>query len=292
MKRIFHCLTGMLIVTVLLTLGCGSESAPKVPAIPSTPDGTVQTVVTSLGNHQPGVVWAALPASYQKDVNDLIQEFTAKVDHDMYNKSFEVLGKLSNVMASKKQYILNSSFMATVPFDREEVSRQWDSIVAMLDTVIKSDLRSVDSLRKMDVGRFLSTTGARVMAQSVALAEALGEDEEIKQLHELKDARVELISSDGPNAVVRMSLPNGFTEDIELTQVEGKWLPADIAAEWKDEIAEAKAELANLSTPEYKMPYMAGLSAIDTILTSLQNTKSQEEFDQAISGAMGMLMGF
>src|SRR5688572_11963811 len=81
-------------IAVLLALlaGCGSSAG-----IPSTPDGTVQKVTSDLANDRPQVVWQALPASYQSDIREVIVAFADKLDADLWNRTFAVLGKITRV---------------------------------------------------------------------------------------------------------------------------------------------------------------------------------------------------
>jgi hypothetical protein len=76
--------------------------------------------------------------------------------------------------------------------------------------------------------------------------------------------------------------------------VEGRWLDEDIVNSWAEGVALAKANLIALTpdvVAENKQQVLATYSVVDGILANLLNAKTQEQFDLALAGAMGPLMG-
>ena len=59
-------------LVVLTFLGsCGSGGLPDVP---DDAKGTAEAIIHNLVENKPGILWSAMPASYQKDINDIIQK--------------------------------------------------------------------------------------------------------------------------------------------------------------------------------------------------------------------------
>ena len=69
----------------LLLTGCGkkAEEAAAV-TIPDAPDAAIQTVITEFAKGNGGILWQAMPASYQSDVNTLAQLAGSKIDPEVY----------------------------------------------------------------------------------------------------------------------------------------------------------------------------------------------------------------
>ncbi|MCP4894978.1 MAG: hypothetical protein GY911_14350, partial [Actinomycetales bacterium] len=83
-----------------------------VPVLPDSPDGTITAVADALAKGQPAILWAAMPASYQKDVTGLVQDFSARMDAQIYDKGFAVVRKAVAVLKKQQKFILASPMMA------------------------------------------------------------------------------------------------------------------------------------------------------------------------------------
>jgi hypothetical protein len=116
-------------------------------------------------------------------------------------------------------------------------------------------------------------------------------------------AAATLVSTEGDSAVVKMTPPEGCknpegtaceTKDLKMVKVEGKWIPADMAANWAAGIADAKAKVAMMDPSQIaaqKPQIMAMMAMVDGALTQIANASTQEEFNAAIGGIMGMVAG-
>src|SRR5947207_3149785 len=70
-------------------------SAPNTqPApIPDTADAALRTILDGLHENRPDVVWGALPASYQHDVNDLVHLFAARMHPEAWKWFVQIARK-------------------------------------------------------------------------------------------------------------------------------------------------------------------------------------------------------
>jgi hypothetical protein len=278
-----------LLALLALFPGCSSNEAAPVA---ETADAAVLQITEGLADGRPQVLWHALPESYQQDVTDLIHEFGNKMDAELWNSSFEVVQKVTLVLSEKREFILDHPMLASKVEDREEAEEAWDALIGILEVVANSDLSNLDRVKKLDVERFLSKTGGELVDRFKQI-EAFAPTDKVPGLG-LADAKATLISSEGDNALVRIEVPGKPAEEQDFVRVEGKWIPAEMAAEWDQTMAEAREGLAGLSgekMEQAKASTLMQLSMVDGALDQLLATKTAEEFQTAVGGLMGMAMG-
>jgi len=279
---------GLLVFLAVLTDCSNNEAAP----VAETADQAVLLVTSGLADGRPQVVWHALPESYQQDVTDLIHDFAGKMDAEMWDRSFGVIRKVTLVLSEKREFILDHPMLASKIEDREEAEEAWDALVDILEIVVKSDLADLDRVEKLDVERFLSGTGAD-LAQRFKEIGAFAPTDAVPGLG-LANAQATLISSEGDNARVLLEVPGQPAKEEDFVRVEGKWIPAAMAAEWDKTMAEAREQLAGLSgekLQQNKASALMQLSMIEGALDQLLATETAEEFHTAIGGLIGMAMG-
>lgn len=291
-------LTTFTAVLVLSTItGCG-PSRPPAPTVPDTPDGTVTAVAQTLAEGKPEVLWVALPASYQKEVqDDLVRAFAKKMDPEMYGKGVTVLKKLVGVLGSKKDLILpqvvENPLMQMAQVDKEELGKNWGKVVGLFDTILQSELGDIEKLKTVDIGKFLATTGAKVMQHAADLS-AMSEDDPYKKELQAKAAgmKAEVVKTEGDKATLKLSAPGETDETVELVKVEGKWLPAELVDGWADAMKEAKAAIAEINPEamaQMKPQVMGMLVGVETALDQLAKATTAEEFSKILGGLMGSI---
>jgi len=281
---------GLLVLLVLLP-GCSSNEAAPVAA---TADQAVLQVAEGLADGRPQVLWHALPESYQQDVTDLIHDFAGTMDAELWNRSFVVIQKITLVLSEKREFILDHPMLAAKIENREEAEEAWTALIGILEVVVSSDLADLDRVKTLDVERFLSDTGAD-LAQRFKQIEAFAPKEAVSgSLLGLAEVQATLVSTEGDNARLRIEVPGQPSKEEDYVRVEGKWIPAQMAVEWKQTIAAAREQLAGFSNEKMqqtKSATLMQLSMVEGALDQLLATKTVEEFHTAIGGLMGMAMG-
>ncbi len=284
------------LLALLLTLiGCGGGSA-EPPA--KTADEAVLRVVRGLAADNPVHLWDALPDSYQKDVNDLIKAFANKMDAGGWDPAFQIGQRITKLLRDKKQFILAHPMLAEMP-NRAEAEKGWDNIVGMLDTVLTSEISTLEGLKKLDMRRFFSGTGSRLMAQFSAaskLAKDMGPEQKqaAEMFEKFKAMKATIVSESGDTAKVKLEIAGEKPKEVDFTRVEGKWIPADMAREFKGGIAEARAAVEKI-TPEQvaqmKSGVMLASGMISGTIAPLEQATTQAEFNTAVEGLKSMFGG-
>lgn len=299
--------SGVVIAVPLDRLSAESQQLARQLAAPAptagdTPDGTVRAWMTGIEQGNLKVVWDSLPPSYQSDVNDLVHTFAENMDAQVWNAGAGIVKKGVRILKEKKQFILAHPGMQQVPVDADTISKNWDPIVDLLDTIVNSELTDLEKLKTLDVGVFLSGTGKTIVDKIMAVASAL-EDEEFSLtdfpgvevdasgLAGFQSAKVSLLNSDGDTATVRIEKEDGEVEDTQMVRVEGKWLPKEMVDEWATGIADAKTALTTEMAEQLKQgkqQVLAPMTMVGMVLDGILATQTQEEFNQAVDNIMKM----
>ena len=276
----------------MVCLGCDDAKAGKA-GVPSTPDGTVRAVADGLKADRPRIVWDALPATYQQDVSDLIHTVADKIDAELYDKAFGVLRKTTTVLKEKKTFILESSLAKKDAGQIGDLQASWDAAVGIIDGIVHSDLARAESLKTLDPGAFLSTSGGTILRHMRQLSKvnpkAAG-----SEFAKLQQVQVRLVKQEGQTATVEITMPGEPAEQMAFVKVSGKWLPEPMVNAWQAKMQEAKQRIAAVSPAQmqqYKLQTMMVLAMAETFVDRLAMAKTQEEFDGIFTNLFGGFLG-
>jgi hypothetical protein len=283
-----------IILAILCSVSCarGDDAQAPQPLIPDTPDGTIEVVARHLAEHDPGIVWEALPASYRADIDDLTAQFAAKMDAELYNRSFALLRSAVEVLQDKQALILGSETVTGTGIDVEQLERGTTSGLAAMHVLLTSRIVTLEGLAGIDWKVFLDTTGAQLLqvADNAAGDENLEED----PFAALRELSVETVNVTDDRAVVRVTSGERPPEEIELTRVEGRWMPSELVEKWPEHVAEARAGLDEL-TPEQiaeiKPQAMMGLAMAEGIVQQVAAVETSEDFDAMMGPMVESVMG-
>lgn len=274
----------------------GSPEGGSV-TVPDQPLEAAKFMMYGLADGRPQDFYAALPPSYQSDIDGLISEFATKVDAELYDKSMSTLQKAVGILKDKKEFILamipDEGNAGPAPVKMAEVKKSYDAAVGVLSTIVNSDLSSVEKLKSMKGQSFMSGTAAKVMKQVIDISAGTEEDPVGNELANIKKATVSLVSEEGDKAVIKVvpADEDGITEEETWVKVEGRWIPEEMANEFKPGIEEAKQALAGFGSPppEMKDQILGTLGSLDDILTRLDEAATKEEFQAAAMEASGQV---
>lgn len=285
-------LTSLLTLVALATsLSCTDGSDANEQAAASTrPDGFFQALEKARDG-RPQAIWHALPAGYRSDVDALIEAFAGRMDEQVWNKSFELLGKALDVLDRKREYVLGYPLVAmmTAQADKEELNAAIDATVRMLRNIVESEVKTLDGLKGLDVESFLAGTIGDTIRGLTESIETMGGgmSPDAALLGETFTTRV--VSESGDQATVEVEFADGEKKTAAMTRVEGVWIPREMAEGWQQGMEEARAAIDGLEmTGEERSQALTAMAAVDGLLDQLLSAPSQEAFDAAVAGAMQM----
>ncbi|MFT5836576.1 MAG: hypothetical protein ACI9ZV_000072 [Candidatus Azotimanducaceae bacterium] len=256
---------------------------------PDAPDAAVEMIVKELAAGNGGILWQAMPASYQLDVNSIAQLAGTKVDAELYNQGFGLLGRIAEVADKQKEFILNTELAGAKSAEEiGEVEAAWSSIIGFVQTIADSSIASAEGLKVFDGQTFFDTTISKLVGYAEDIAVVSGQD------NPLAFGAVKILESTDSTATLEMTLPEGEVETEEFTKVENRWVPTEMTTDWATNMAEARATLEAINPEEMAQnkPQVLGMIAmIEGVLTQIESAETQEQFDQALQGAMMPIMG-
>jgi hypothetical protein len=277
---------------IVFTACGGSEETSSEVKIPDAPDAAIQTIGKELLDGNGGILWQAMPASYQADVNAIAQLAGSKVDPELYDKSFGLIGRIAEVADKQKEFILNTKLGGPQPAEQiAKVEAAWPSIIGFVQTIANSSIASSGGLQSFDGLAFCTDTVSPLVQYSKDLS-ALSEEE--NPFDTIDFGAVKLLESTDSTAVLEMTSPDGTVESEEFMKVENRWVPTEMATQWGTNMADAKAQLEAI-TPEQmaqnKPQIMGVVTMLEGVLIQIEAAETQEQFDQALQGAMMPIMG-
>jgi len=293
MRFHFPASSQLVVLALMVAIGCGGGTSAEL-SIPDSPDGTVEVLVNGLVQHHPEIVWRALPPSYQQDVADLTREFADTVDPAVFDRAVAVARKGVVVLQSKKELILGSKALEQSQVDAETADIFWEIAVHMLDALLASDVADLSTLRELDVEAFLATTGSDLMDHASKLpAENKDMESFAQRVAALEQANVNLESEDGDHAVVLLEVPDQDPTELQLIRVEDRWIPAELAAQWPQAVAEARAKIGLLNGEEAaqtRVQLLFGIGIVEGFIDQIDRMETSDEIDDLIGGVLGNIM--
>ena len=275
--------------------------APGLPAAAVGGDDPVahfRAIIEQANAGNSDVLWQALPASYQRDVNSVVHEFAAKMDTQLWNASVSLLAKVGAVLESKQSFIATSlkqvPQLADVPqLQDENVLKQGiGGMGLVLTTIAKSDLANLDKLKTADAGNLLKSSTAQ-LSEATKQLQALANNQAGPGADPTL-TKIELVSRNGDTAVLRFTPPPAAKkgpQEIPMVKVEGKWVPKPMVDQWAMGVQQARQWIAT-SMQEDLQKASVGVMMVQQMATPLLDqmlqANTQAEFDKVIGQIMQM----
>lgn len=259
----------------------------------STPDGAVKAVARGLAEHDAGVLWDAMPAIYQKDVNELVRTYADSIDPKVWDRSVALNARVVGLLENKKEFIFNNPRLANVP-NKAEVMKHYDSAIGLMNILMKSDLSKLETLKTLDVGEYLDTTGSQVLKEVAGIIDAVSGGKQPNPLKDLAKISVAVEQSEGRMATLLITPFGQMERRVEFVEIEGRWVPRAMSDAWPESMEMAKQSVAMMKQQSQQVGAQMNMvfGMAEGMLAQFENAKTQKDFDAAVQGAMGLMGGF
>ncbi len=269
-------------LTIATGFGCSKQ-------IPNTAEGVVNKSYAALKDYKVGEVYAMLPESYKKDLQDLTTGYIAIIDAETWDNAAKSLGNVFTGAAKNPDEVHKSLGQFAEMIKKDELKESLEELDDQWTILDKSGLTKYSTAKSLNIQKFLNESGPAILKSLKEYSEMLPQAQEspILDADDFAKVKVTVKEKNSARTLLTITDKDGASEDVAFVKVEGRWVPEELALGWKDRIAAAKTnlELAKAEYAEKKDMYLQ---------TSRSLLKSTEEFAkdgnvQHLMSAMGAL---
>jgi len=261
----------------------------------NSPEEAVKLYKTAIEKGQASEVLALLPPSYVKDATGLVNDFAGRMDADIWNKLRGTIGNAATSLAPKAALFVEMAGEGEVLTAEVKAARAKAIGAAMTaaGALAKNEVLGLDRLKTVDAATFAKEISA-MFASSTAAFNALNSEEGKPAVPEIKILKSEKLDSGNWNLTFADE-DGEEDETVEFKQVEGRWVPAEMADGWAESIQNAREGLKklNFTTPEglqQKAQIMMMMNMVDPMIQQFATAESAEQLQQMLGGLMMPLM--
>lgn len=275
--------------------GCGKSARVEKNLGPAE---TITYAANTITKNDVGALWTMLPKSYRSEINGIAHLIGAKVPDTLWDKVFTLVGRLGNVLESKKDIILQMMEGSLPPnTSKDDVKFGLESVGKMLSILANSDISKVEKLKSIDLTNVADGTLTDIMK--------ILNNDRVKKIFEsnsrtkgqiffdsLTKVKAELVSQSGNTAKVKVTDPKGKVEELELVKVEDKWISKMMAESFKTGLNQMKSDLSKAleSLPKQQAQISGALLLAEGVVTTLESAKTPDDFKNAFAslGSFGL----
>lgn len=266
-----------------------TNKAPVEFPSSTTAQEFMDIIVRELKNENPIVLWDALPASKQDQVQEVVKLANTKIEQRTLNLIKKFRTDLLSVLRSKKQFVLNSQVLPIPPDQRPVLTGSYDSIVGLIEATIPVEWMDSTYLQKTPIRDVLASYTGRLSRKGKELEKSLPSELKAMASQASITANAETISSTEANVTFAApGVPGAPGTPNKFILSEGRWLPQDLISNWDQSMAQATQVLEAANSKELHMAVGQGLLFANGLLGTISTAESQEEFDESIGQLMGM----
>lgn len=211
------------VVTVCVFSACSREKGPK---------DTIESAVKSMSKNAPQELWNDLPLSYQKDVNDAVRGFGAKVDTELVAAVADFLKFVADTLEKNRAKLIEHPDVRALSSDPAVRADVFDSAITVVRDILNSEISSTDRMKSFDGGKFLKQLADATDRFASAASKITPGDSLTKQRERFGKATVRLLSENESTATVEVTVPDLPTKQLQLVKVEGKWIVKELQDSW------------------------------------------------------------
>ncbi len=264
--------------------------APVAFPASSTAQEFMDVILQELESKNPIVLWDALPASKQNQVQEVVKLASTKIEQRTLNLIKKFRTDLLTAVRGKKEFVLNSRVIPIPPDQKAILAGSYDALVALIEAYIPAEWMDAAYLQKTPIREVLSTYMTRIVRKADALEKSLPNDSPFKamltQASGSVTATAETVSSN--EARVTMNAPGVPGAPMKFVLSEGRWLPQDLLDNWDQALAQATSVLEAANPKEIHMGVGQGMLFANGLLGAISSAETQEEFDEQIGQLMNL----
>ena len=259
-------------------------------SFPSNPTAQefMDIVLRELKNENPMVIWDALPASKQKQAQDVVKLASSRVEQRTMNLVKKFRTDLLTALRSKKQFVLNSSAIPIPPDRKDVLSKSYDPLVAMIEAYLPVEWLDASYLQQAELRDVLSSYVHNIVLKAKDVKNSLAGTQSLFPTMSTAgiEAKVEGVSA--KEAMITIAVPGQPEVPTKFLLFEGRWLPEALLANWDQQMGQATVGLGQVDPKVIHQSVGQGLIFANGLLGTISSAETQQDFDEAIGQLMGM----
>jgi hypothetical protein len=240
-----------------------------------------------LDRQDPGLLWDQLPTRYQDDVRAWCRELAAQMPAATYDKALGCVHALAILLKRRADFLaVNTPLKMLLQLigqaDEDDLAAAFTATGDMLLLLTRSDLGTAAKLATVDPGQFLHGTGREMAKRLLRVVRISGSD----PLAVLRVDRVEVLRADATRTTLRVGIPAGGaparTVELALVRLDDRWVPAELAAHWREIDAAVREFLGGLSGALGDSTDTGLLDEIKADLAALEQASTRTAFQRLL----------
>ncbi len=257
-----------------------------------TPEEAVKRFAVALEAGNTTELLGLLPPSYVSDVGGLVNQFATRMDNEVWNRLRKVLTTTATTLGPKAHLFVEMGAQGeeVAPAVKADRAKAVKAVLDAVGALARNDITSLDRMKTVELATFATEVGT-LFSSATSAMKALEAD-----VPGLKAGDFEVLRSvPGDDGSVELTIKgpdDADPETVKMVQVEGRWVPAEMAAEWSETMAGARAGLQEIdfTTPEGQQTKAQMLMMMNMLEPMIQQLGQAETVGQLQEMAGGLLM--
>lgn len=264
---------------------------------PFPPNPTIEqfmdTLIRESKVKNPSVVWHAVPKEMQTEIDSLVVKGVNMAGTSILTQVRSLLGNVGKIVREKKQFILAHPQVVSNPPVASALTDSWKEISAVSDVLTDRSFWAASNFQTGKIGPWFCALQTKLGPPSEALTKKLLElappGTPGISAGSLDEMKYKVLSKSADTAQLELTVAGQPPTKVDFKRVGESWLPVQIADQWKEQFAMARAAMDGLSEDKIKETRLlvgATLTTVGGFVSNLANAESQDEFNQVISQIM------
>ena len=256
---------------------------------PDEPVLALELITRELAEGNGGIIWDAMPASYQNDINSVAHLLAEKVDAELYNKIFYLIRRIIDVANKQEKFIFNTNFGDKISEENlVKVEAAWSPIIGLTKCLSRSSIANAEGLKSFDGQSFFGSTVSSLIRYTTDIVLSSGGKKPFEY------SSIDLLESNNKRTILGLTSASGTVQRMEFTNLQGRWIPTYISSEWVKTMAEFKRNLEAINPEELaknKPRLIALIAMLEGVLKQMDMAETQVQFDLSLQRAVLPLVG-
>ena len=236
-------------------------------------------------------VYGLMPKSYQKDISTVVSAFGAKMDADLWKEGQVIVAELADLAAAKSGMLVE---MATRGLAGNQDSPMTpEQITAVQKETAEKIAKAAPEFKKFANKLTLDTLKTGKIEDILAMPE-LANISKIAATSKTGKEEFSLVDFKAGvgGAVIAVVMDRlGQVEETEFVNVEGSWVPKELADGWKEGVAEVLKGINEMKFEEtQKQQFLSMTPMVKMGIQQAKTATTPEQLGQALMMPVMMVM--